>query len=296
MTTDEPNSPSDELLLRLLKATAPGEAGSEAQERRTRRFEARLRQVREDPSEAARIEALAHATLDGAHDVSTEQVPMVESVDHRDVATDSVGRATAARKRAQRSSGSFGSVAVIESELPSSSGGVTRTDDLDDFAITIADQVESFLVAVRAVARGEADDSAVSMLLLEVSQLLLAGGRLGAIAEVTREEGFEEDPGPDPDLDELRDQLAVLLDPCDVYREVFDPLAVPTEVETRRISDDLAAIVAELAHGLTHFRAGRETEALWWWQFSYLSGWGPAASAALRALHSIVAGFRLQSG
>ena len=75
---------------------------------------------------------------------------------------------------------------------------------------------------------------------------------------------------------------------------MFDPLAVPTEVETRRISDDLAAIVAELAHGLTHFRAGRETEALWWWQFSYLSGWGPAASASLRALHSIVAGSRLQ--
>ncbi|HET9170078.1 MAG TPA: DUF5063 domain-containing protein, partial [Actinospica sp.] len=69
---------------------------------------------------------------------------------------------------------------------------------------------------------------------------------------------------------------------------------VPTEVETRRISDDIASIVTELAHGLTHFRAGRETEALWWWQFSYLSGWGPAASAALRALHSIVAGSRLQ--
>jgi hypothetical protein len=166
-------------------------------------------------------------------------------------------------------------------------------DDLE-FTSAIADQVESFLVAVRAVARGEAAASAVSMLLLEVSQLLLAGGRLGAIADVIPEERFEEDPGPDPDLDDLRDQLAVLLDPCDVYREVFDPLAVPTEVETRRISDDIASIVTELAHGLTHFRAGRETEALWWWQFSYLSGWGPAASCALRALHSIVAGSRLQ--
>ena len=170
----------------------------------------------------------------------------------------------------------------------------TLDDDLAEFTSAIADQVESFLVAVRAVANGEAASSAVSMLLLEVSQLLLAGGRLGAIADVIPEERFEEDPGPDPDLDELRDELAVLLDPCDVYREVFDPLAVPTEVETRRISDDIASIVAELAHGLTHFRAGRETEALWWWQFSYLSGWGPAASAALRALHSIVAGSRLQ--
>lgn len=167
-------------------------------------------------------------------------------------------------------------------------------DDLAEFTSAIADQVESFLVAVRAVARGEAEGAAVSMLLLEVSQVLLAGGRLGAIQDVIPEEAFEEDPGPDPDLDGLRDQLTVLLDPCDTYREVFDPLAVPTEVETRRISDDIAAIVADLAHGLTHFRAGRETEALWWWQFSYLSGWGPAAMAALRALHSIVAGSRLQ--
>ena len=172
---------------------------------------------------------------------------------------------------------------------------ITQLDeDLVGFTGQIADQVESFLVVVRAVARGDAAESAVPMLLLEVSQLLLAGGRLGAMQDVIPDERFEADPGPDPDLDELRERLAELLTPCNAYREVFDPLAVPTEVETRRISDDLAAIVAELAHGLTHFRAGRETEALWWWQFSYLSGWGPAASASLRALHSIVAGSRLQ--
>ena len=40
-------------------------------------------------------------------------------------------------------------------------------DDLAEFTSAIADQVESFLVAVRAVARGEAAASAVSMLLLE---------------------------------------------------------------------------------------------------------------------------------
>jgi hypothetical protein len=165
--------------------------------------------------------------------------------------------------------------------------------ELAEFADQIADQIESFLVVVRAVARGDAPDSAVPMLLLEVSQLLLAGGRLGAVQDVVPEERFEEDPGPDPDLDELREKLAVLLEPCDNYREVFDPLALQTELETRRISDDIATAVSDLAHGLTHYRAGRTLEALWWWQFSYLTDWGPAVSAAVRALQSIVARSRL---
>ncbi len=149
-------------------------------------------------------------------------------------------------------------------------------------------------MVVRAVARGDAPDSAVPMLLLEVSQLLLAGGRLGAVQDVVPEERFEEDPGPDPDLDELREKLAELLKPCDNYREVFDPLATQPELEARRISDDIASAVSDLAHGLTHYRAGRTLEALWWWQFSYLNAWGPAASAAVRALQSIIARSRLQ--
>ncbi|HEU5428673.1 MAG TPA: DUF5063 domain-containing protein [Actinocrinis sp.] len=166
--------------------------------------------------------------------------------------------------------------------------------ELGEFADQISDQIESFLVVVRAVARGDATDSAVPMLLLEVSQLLLAGGRLGAVHDVVPEERFEEDPGPDPDLDELREKLAALLEPCDSYREVFDPLAAQPELERRRISDDIATAVSDLAHGLAHYRAGRTLEALWWWQFSYLTDWGPAASAAVRALQSIVARSRLQ--
>lgn len=166
--------------------------------------------------------------------------------------------------------------------------------ELGEFADQIADQIESFLVVVRAVARGDAPDSAVPMLLLEVSQLLLAGGRLGAVQDIVPDERFEEDPGPDPDLDELREKLAELLKPCDNYREVFDPLAAHPELEARRISDDVASAVSDLAHGLTHYRAGRTLEALWWWQFSYLNDWGPAASAAVRALQSIVARSRLQ--
>ena len=71
-----------------------------------------------------------------------------------------------------------------------------HTDDYGDFVVEIADQVESFLVALREIARGADPDSTLSLLLLEVSQLLLAGGRLGArglhadvVLKVARAEG-----------------------------------------------------------------------------------------------------------
>ena len=50
-----------------------------------------------------------------------------------------------------------------------------------------------------------------------------------------------------------------------------------------------------LVHGLAHYKAGRADEALWWWQYSYLSNWGSTASSALRALHSAVAHTRLDA-
>jgi hypothetical protein len=167
------------------------------------------------------------------------------------------------------------------------------SDDLSEFTADIAAQVESFIIAVTEVARGGDPDRAVSMLLLEVSQLLLAGGRLGAIVDVIPEERFEPDAGPDPDVDELRAALAKLVDPIDAYTEVFDPYDPTVEPVTCSLSDDLADVVADLAHGLQHYRAGRLSEALWWWQFSYLSNWGATASAALRALQSVVAHVRL---
>jgi hypothetical protein len=53
--------------------------------------------------------------------------------------------------------------------------------------------------------------------------------------------------------------------------------------------------MSDLLHGLQHYRAGRSTEALWWWQFSYLSNWGSVASSVLRALHSVVSHVRLDT-
>ncbi|ARF56588.1 DUF5063 domain-containing protein [Streptomyces gilvosporeus] len=165
--------------------------------------------------------------------------------------------------------------------------------DPDDFAVSIADSVESFIVAVTEVAKGDEPDSAVPFLLLEVSQLLLTGGRLGAHEDIVPDERYEPDSGPEPDVDELRERFAELLDPVDIYSEVFDPYVPRSEPVPCRISDDLADIITDLRHGLAHYRAGRVVEALWWWQFSYLTNWGPTASAALRALQSLVAHVRL---
>ncbi|MFI9809647.1 DUF5063 domain-containing protein [Streptomyces sp. NPDC052301] len=167
------------------------------------------------------------------------------------------------------------------------------TQNPDDFVVQIADQVESFLVAVTEVAKGDEPESAVPFLLLEVSQLLLAGGRLGAHEDIVPEERYEPDPGPEPDVDQLRENFARLLDPVDVYSEVFDPYEPRTAPVPARLSDDLADIITDLRHGMVHYRAGRTTEALWWWQFSYFSNWGPMASAVLRALQSVLIHVRL---
>ncbi len=168
-------------------------------------------------------------------------------------------------------------------------------DDLTDFVAGVATQVETFLLALREIARAESPDQSVSLLLLEVSQVMLAGGRLGAIADVVPDDRWEPDVGPDPDLDELRDRLGVLLEPIDEYVAVFDPYAADTELVHTRLSDDLAAVAAALAHGLRHYKDDRVNEALWWWQFSYLNSWGSHAGMALRALHSVVAHSRLDT-
>jgi len=169
------------------------------------------------------------------------------------------------------------------------------TEEPDGFATQIADQIEGFLIALREVARAARPEEAVSMLLVAVSQLLLAGGRLGAVSDVVLTERFEPDTGADPDLDELRGALAQLLDPIDEYTEVFDPYEPRPDLMVCRISDDLAGVALALLHGLAHYKAGRHDEALWWWQFSYLSHWGSQAATTLRALQSVVAHDRLDA-
>ena len=155
------------------------------------------------------------------------------------------------------------------------------------FEEAIADSVTSFLLALREIAREGNGSQAISLLLLEISQVLLAGARLGAQTDFTPHEEYQPDVGPEADIDELRLRLADMLEGVDAYTFVFDPY-VPEVVESR-LSDDLASIAIDLENGLRHFRAGDVDEALWWWQFSYVNNWGNLAGAALNALITVVA-------
>ena len=165
--------------------------------------------------------------------------------------------------------------------------------DTEDFAQQIADQVESFLLALQAIAREADGGRAISLLLLEISQVLLAGARLGAQRDFTPRAEYQPDVGPEPDLDQMRMRLAGILDSVDTYSFVFDPY-VPEVVEGQ-LSDDLTAIATDLVNGLRHYRSGNVEEALWWWQFSYVASWGNLAGGALNALLSVVAHDRLDA-
>lgn len=169
----------------------------------------------------------------------------------------------------------------------------TIDHETEEFAQQIADQVESFLIALQAIAREADGGRAISLLLLEISQVLLAGARLGAQRDFRPEGEYQPDVGPEPDLDEMRLRLASMLDSVDTYSFVFDPY-VPDVVESQ-LSDDLTSIATDLENGLRHYRLGNVDEALWWWQFSYVASWGNLAGAALNALLSIVAHDRLDA-
>ncbi len=167
-------------------------------------------------------------------------------------------------------------------------------DDVAVLAELTAHEASAFLTAVTEVASGNAPDTAIPLLTLALSQVLVAGARLGAIQDVVLEERFEADPGPDDDPDPLRDGLANLLTGIDEYVYVIDPVTSPERADGS-ITNDLADIALALTHGLKHYAAGRTTEALWWWQFSYLSSWGDRALAAMRALQSILSHLRLDA-
>ncbi len=164
--------------------------------------------------------------------------------------------------------------------------------DLLEVAHTIAEETRSFLTTVTEVGAGTGPDSSIPLLLLAVSDLLAAGARAGAIVDVVPPERFEPDVGPDPDVDPLRSALAEILQGIDEYAEVVDPL-LGAEVTASTVSGDLVAVAGALLQGLRHYDSGHELEALWWWQFSYLSSWGERASSVLRVLQVLLGHLRL---
>lgn len=164
--------------------------------------------------------------------------------------------------------------------------------DLHEVARTVATETRSFLSTVTEVAAGSNPDVAIPLLLLAISDVLASGARLGAMVDVVPAERYEPDLGPDPDVDPLREGLANALEGVDEYAEVVDPV-LGAEVAASSLSGDIAAIAGSLAQGLRHFEAGQTLEALWWWQFSYLSAWGERAASVLRVLQTLLGHLRL---
>ncbi|MGI4893527.1 MAG: DUF5063 domain-containing protein [Janthinobacterium lividum] len=164
--------------------------------------------------------------------------------------------------------------------------------ELELLAASTAEQARAYLSTVTEVATGRLDSTALSVLLLAVSQALLSGARLGAVDDVVPARRFEPDAGPDPDIDPVRVGLANVMEGLDDYADVVDPLT-NAELVRGALSDDLASVAADLVHGLRHYERGDVSEALWWWQFSYLSSWGLRATAALRVLQSLLGHLRL---
>ena len=180
---------------------------------------------------------------------------------------------------------------MTEDDILEAAGEIEALAPLDstteDFATAISDSVKSFLIALRAVSREDDGGRAISLLLLEISQVLLAGARLGAQVDFEPRSEYQPDVGPDADLDDMRLRLAKLLGGVDTYSFVFDPY--DPDVVDSQLSDDLTSIASDLENGLRHYRAGNVDEALWWWQFSYVNNWGNLAGAALNALLTVVA-------
>lgn len=157
----------------------------------------------------------------------------------------------------------------------------------------MAHAVTDFIRSVEQVATGALGDMAIAMLLIQTSQLAAHGARLGALTDVVPEGRYEPDNGIEPEVDALRLRLVEILGHAEHYHTVDDPYFPAPEIVESSLADDLSGIVADLLHGLGHYQAGRIVEALWWWQYAYLSSWGEDVVNAQAALRSLVSHLRL---
>ncbi|GMA32618.1 DUF5063 domain-containing protein [Litorihabitans aurantiacus] len=177
-----------------------------------------------------------------------------------------------------------------ESFAPGAGGALD--DDLLAITERTAVQARTFLNTIGDISSGAAPQAALPLLLLALADLTASGAVLGAIVDVVPAERFEPDAGPDADVDPLRTALAQVLAGIDEYTDVADPV-LTSETGVATLSDDLASIAQELTLGLAHHAAGNLSEALWWWQFSYLQIWGERAASALRVVLVLLGHLRL---
>ena len=183
-------------------------------------------------------------------------------------------------------------------ELPGDEVSVTAAPTpVDGTALELADEmataVQDFVVAVERVAAGGLGDSAIALLLIHTSQLAAHGARLGALTDIVPEGRYEPDTGGEPEVDHLRLRLADVFRHADQDHTIDDPYFPMPEIVDSSRSDDLSGIVTDLNHGFGHYAAGRPIEALWWWQYAYLSSWGEDVLNAQSALRSMISHLRL---
>lgn len=183
-------------------------------------------------------------------------------------------------------------------DLPGDEVSVTAAPTpVDSTALELADEmalaVQEFVIAVERVASDGLGDSAIALLLIHTSQLAAHGARLGAVTDVVPEGRYEPDTGGEPEVDNLRLRLAEVFGHADRYNTIDDPYFPAPEIVESSLSDDLSSIVTDLNHGFGHYAAGRPIEALWWWQYAYLSSWGEDLLNAHAALRSMISHIRL---
>lgn len=164
--------------------------------------------------------------------------------------------------------------------------------ELRQLADDTARDARAYLDTVTELASGGVEDSALAILMLALSTIISAGSRLGAVQDILLEDLYEPDSGPDADLEDLHMGLADLLEGLDDYADIVDPL-ISTDLTQGSLANDLTEVAAALGHGLAHYDKGRTNEALWWWQYSFMSSWGERAIAGLRMLVCMLGHIRL---
>jgi len=175
----------------------------------------------------------------------------------------------------------------------------STAEEPSDLADEIAGEAASFVAAVESVAGGLKPGSTMSVLLLALSDILSAGAKLGAREDIAATSVPADAPladaaqlGSQQNTSALRTALAEQFGAVNEYRELIDPY-LGDEAATAKLSDDLASICGDLLQGLALYTDGDYADSLAWWQYSYLSNWGPSASACLRAVQSLIALIRL---
>lgn len=169
---------------------------------------------------------------------------------------------------------------------------VLSIEALRALASVVVPRIRGFIQTTVDVASGEDPDADLSLMVLALSDLLSAGAHLGAVTDIVPRQRFEPDLDERLDLDPVREALRRRFGELDEYPEIVDPVVEP-EVDNSEISADIATIIESLTHGLQHYDSGHQIEALWWWQFSYISSWGERASAVLRVLQLMLMHLRL---